>query len=317
MTDKPIVPNEWTDLFVALADFATACGGSFHCSDPVKAEAMARVLNATADMLRWNEEAAFGVEQDGRAFAADIVTSARKPLGRYTVTDTAGALAMLHHVASEGRGVDMLVIASQRGVDHVISSAPCGQRPSFTPASPRLTWPNGAVARVFGPGQVERVRGIGARFCLVTEWPSQEDWHHVEIAVRMGAAQIVMLSEPPYPIGSDVKPPPYRWVPVGDPATRAAHSASYPEPSTRWSIDEAGRPLTPNRDITKAMRDAQDEADRVGSPVSVRITIGADARVIGHHRAWVYPLATFDQWMIERATDGSERPVFIGPSEGS
>ncbi len=310
-TDKPIVPNEWTDLFIAVADFATACGGSFHASDPAKTEAMARVFNAAADLLNsGHDERLMRWSEHGRDFAADLVTRARKPLGRYTVLPESAALAMLHRVASDGPPGGLVILARRSFGDSLASVAPWPGL-SWAPQSGRLVWPSGAVARVIDPRNMESIRGVSARFCLVAEWPSQEDWHHVELAVRIGAAQIVMLSEPPYPIVDDVKP--YRWVPVGDPATRAAHSARYPEPSTRWSIDETGLPLTPNRDITKAMRDAQDEADRVGSPVSVRITIGADARVIGHHRAWVYPLATFDQWMIERAADGTERPVFVGP----
>jgi hypothetical protein len=196
--DNPIVPNEWTEFYIALADFATACGGSFHCSDPVKAEAMARVFNATADMLRWNEETAFAVEQDGRAFAADLVTRAGKPRRRYTVMDTAGALAMLHRVASESLPGGIIIIARVETVEAIVRSAPVqGVSRSLT----RVAWPNGAVGRIVKPGDVEPIRGVSARFCLVAEWPSQEDWHHVEMAVREGAAQIVMLSEPPYPIG--------------------------------------------------------------------------------------------------------------------
>jgi hypothetical protein len=200
MTDKPIVPNEWTDLFVAVIDFATACGGSFHCSDPVKAEAMARVFNATADMLRWNEETAFGVEQDGRAFAADLVTRARNPIGRYTVMGAERAMTMLHLAASKKQD-GLVLVTGLDPSDQLAATAAPRFIPSWRPGPGLLTWPNGATARVINPRNMERIRGLSASFCLVTEWPSQEDWPHVELAVREGAAQIVMLSEPPYPIG--------------------------------------------------------------------------------------------------------------------
>ena len=78
-TDKPIVPNEWTDFYVALADFGNACG-AFHASDPVKAEAMARVFNEAADMLNsGHDERLMHWSADGQGFAAELVTRARKP----------------------------------------------------------------------------------------------------------------------------------------------------------------------------------------------------------------------------------------------
>jgi hypothetical protein len=80
-TDKPIVPNEWTEFFIALADFGKACGG-FHASDPVKAEAMARVFLAAEEMIPWADECDTGkAKRQAQDFAADLVTRARKPLG--------------------------------------------------------------------------------------------------------------------------------------------------------------------------------------------------------------------------------------------
>jgi hypothetical protein len=74
------------------------------------------------------------------------------------------------------------------------------------------------------------------------------------------------------------------------------------------------QPTLPS-DVAKAWLDAQTKADANGVPVRFHMTLTAGAQVIGHHVAWVYPLATFDQWMIERDADGTERPVFIGASE--
>ena len=61
------------------------------------------------------------------------------------------------------------------------------------------------------------------------------------------------------------------------------------------------------------MGDAQALADGKGEPVRLVITLISEGQTIGHQRLWVYPFATFDQWMIERAADGTECPVFIGP----
>jgi hypothetical protein len=200
-TDKPIVPNEWTEFYVALADFGIACGG-FHVSDPVKAEKCAAVFNAAADMVNsGHDETLMRWSENARDFAADLVTRARKSLGRYTVMHEAAALAMLHRVASVRRSGAIVIIGGSSFVNQVIRSSPAGAVPTWRPNAGRLNWPNGSAADVFTAPCADMVRGISARFCLVAEWPSQEDWHHVEMAVREGAAQIVMLSEPPYPIG--------------------------------------------------------------------------------------------------------------------
>jgi hypothetical protein len=79
-TDKPIVPNEWTEFYVALADFGIACGG-FHASDPVKAEAMARVFNVASEILCWDDDSQTTASASAMDFAADLMTRARKPLG--------------------------------------------------------------------------------------------------------------------------------------------------------------------------------------------------------------------------------------------
>jgi hypothetical protein len=200
-TDKPIVPNEWTDLYIALGKFAEACGGSFHCSDPVKAEAMARVFGTAAYLLDYREDEAIRLQISGRDFADDLVARARKPLGRYTVMDESDALAMLHRVASDRKSGAILIIGGSPFVDRVILSSSVGAVPTWRPNAGRLNWPNGSAADVFTASCADHVRGISARFALVVDWPSQEDWPHVEMAVREGAAQIVMLSEPPYPIG--------------------------------------------------------------------------------------------------------------------
>ena len=183
MTDnKPTCPEEWAAFYITLADFGKACGG-FHASDPVKAEAMARVFNEAADMMDDGDADARRSIEVARDFAADLVTRARKPLGRYTTMDHGDALAMMHRVAAEELPGEVLVIVSHAAVAD-------------------LDWgPSDGHLGVIGPRNVGRLRGISARFCLVAEWPPQDDWHHVEMAVREGAAQIVMTSEPPYPIG--------------------------------------------------------------------------------------------------------------------
>lgn len=68
------------------------------------------------------------------------------------------------------------------------------------------------------------------------------------------------------------------------------------------------------QDVARALRDAQAEADRCGQPARMQIKVTADG-IVWHRRVWIYPLATFDKWMIERDADGAERPVFIGASE--
>lgn len=68
-------------------------------------------------------------------------------------------------------------------------------------------------------------------------------------------------------------------------------------------------------DAIKAMRDAQALADGSGHPVRLALTLASEGQTIGAQRIWIYPLATFDQWMIERDADGTEHPIFIGPRD--
>jgi hypothetical protein len=284
-TDKPIVPNEWTDLFVALADFAEACGGSFHCSDPVKAEAMARVFGTAAYLLDYREDEAIRLQISGRDFADDLVARARKPLGRYTVMPEGAALAMLHRVASESLPGGIIIIARVETVEAIVRSAPVqGVSRSLT----RVAWPNGAVGRIVKPGDVEPIRGVSARFCLVAEWPSQEDWHH-----DIGAA-------------------------VPDRRCVVKYQEITKDDIARWRREIRDAPLVQMPrypDAENALAEAQALADGNGAPVCLEITLTAEGQAIGTQRLWVYPLATFDQWMIERDADGAERPVFIGASE--
>jgi hypothetical protein len=65
---KPIVPREWADLFIAVVEFAKACGGSFHVSDPAKAAAMAMVIDRAADLV----EDGNNVVDSGRDLAAQF-----------------------------------------------------------------------------------------------------------------------------------------------------------------------------------------------------------------------------------------------------
>ena len=60
-----------------------------------------------------------------------------------------------------------------------------------------IVWPNGVHARIIHPDHVDVVRGLNLAGVLVLEWPSEKDWQHAEMSVRVGAAQIIAALPPP------------------------------------------------------------------------------------------------------------------------
>jgi hypothetical protein len=79
VTGQPIVPREWADLFIAVVEFAQACGAeTVHMSDPVKAAAMSKVILAAVDLMD-DQERIGAYDESGRDLAAQLVAKAEGP----------------------------------------------------------------------------------------------------------------------------------------------------------------------------------------------------------------------------------------------
>ena len=72
-------------------------------------------------------------------------------------------------------------------------------RPRYEPAKKRITWPNGAKARIFTAAHAEEVRGFNSDLVWGEElcaWKAPETWANAMLGLRLGAAQAIVTTTP-------------------------------------------------------------------------------------------------------------------------
>ena len=105
-------------------------------------------------------------------------------------------IALVGETAADVR--DVMV----EGVSGILS-LPGGERPVWTPALRRLTWPNGAVAQCFSAEDPEALRGpqFGAAWCdELAKWKRAEAvWDMLQFGLRLGDRPRQMVTTTPRP----------------------------------------------------------------------------------------------------------------------
>jgi phage terminase large subunit-like protein len=90
------------------------------------------------------------------------------------------------------------------GASGLLSVAPWWARPRYAPALRRLTWPNGAVASLFGAAEPESLRGPQFSHGWADEiakWPGGEAaWDNLMMGMRLGQAPRVLATTTPRPV---------------------------------------------------------------------------------------------------------------------
>lgn len=90
------------------------------------------------------------------------------------------------------------------GASGILAIAPWWCRPAFAPALRTLTWPNGAVATLFGAAEPESLRGPQFSYGWADEiakWPFAEGaWDNLMMAMRLGRRPQVMATTTPRPV---------------------------------------------------------------------------------------------------------------------
>ncbi|MFY9349976.1 MAG: terminase family protein, partial [Sphingobium sp.] len=112
--------------------------------------------------------------------------------------DPAARIALVGATLGEARAVMV------EGVSGVLSVAPWWARPDYAPALRRLTWPNGAVAMLFGAAEPESLRGPQFSHGWADEiakWASgAAAWDNLMMGLRIGDAPRVLATTTPRPV---------------------------------------------------------------------------------------------------------------------
>ena len=107
-------------------------------------------------------------------------------------------IALVGATLGEARGVMV------EGASGLLSIAPWWNRPDYFPALRRLTWPNGAVAHLFGAAEPDSLRG--AQFSHgwadeIGKWPrAQEAWDNLDMGMRLGRRPQLLATTTPRPV---------------------------------------------------------------------------------------------------------------------
>ena len=112
--------------------------------------------------------------------------------------DCTARIAIVGATLGEARSVMV------EGASGVMAVTPDWCRPVFAPALRRLTWPNGAMAMLFGAAEPESLRGPQFSHGWADEiakWPfGQAAWDNLMMAVRLGREPRVMATTTPRPV---------------------------------------------------------------------------------------------------------------------
>lgn len=111
--------------------------------------------------------------------------------------DPAARIALVGASLGEARSVMV------EGASGLLSVAPWWARPDYAPALRRLTWPNGAVATLFGAADPEGLRGPQFSHGWADEiakWPGGEAaWDNMMMGMRLGERPRVLATTTPRP----------------------------------------------------------------------------------------------------------------------
>ncbi|EAT08210.1 terminase family protein [Sphingobium sp. 10 DY56-G10] len=112
--------------------------------------------------------------------------------------DPAARIALVGASLGEARSVMV------EGESGLLAIAPHWARPAYAPALRRLTWPNGAVAMLFGAADPEGLRGPQFSHGWADEiakWASGEAaWHNLMMGMRLGRDPRVLVTTTPRPV---------------------------------------------------------------------------------------------------------------------
>ncbi|OAN53540.1 MULTISPECIES: DNA-packaging protein [unclassified Sphingobium] len=112
--------------------------------------------------------------------------------------DPAARIALVGATLGEARSVMV------EGASGLLSVAPWWARPVYAPALRKLTWPNGAVAMLFGAAEPESLRGPQFSHGWADEiakWAGGEAaWHNLMMGMRLGDAPRVLATTTPRPV---------------------------------------------------------------------------------------------------------------------
>ncbi|BBD96810.1 ATP-binding protein [Sphingobium amiense] len=112
--------------------------------------------------------------------------------------DPAARIALVGATLGEARSVMV------EGASGVLSIAPWWARPDYAPALRRLTWPNGAVATLFGAADPEGLRGPQFSHGWADEiakWAGGEAaWDNLMMGMRLGERPRVLATTTPRPV---------------------------------------------------------------------------------------------------------------------
>ncbi|MEC3949793.1 DNA-packaging protein [Sphingobium sp. HWE2-09] len=112
--------------------------------------------------------------------------------------DPQARIALVGATLGEARSVMV------EGVSGLLSVAPWWNRPAYAPALRRLTWPNGAMATLFGAAEPEGLRGPQFSHGWADEiakWAGGEAaWHNLMMGLRLGARPQLLATTTPRPV---------------------------------------------------------------------------------------------------------------------
>ncbi|WP_088190051.1 DNA-packaging protein [Sphingobium sp. Z007] len=112
--------------------------------------------------------------------------------------DPQARIALVGATLGEARSVMV------EGASGLLAVAPWWNRPAYAPALRKLTWPNGAVASLFGAAEPEGLRGPQFSHGWADEiakWAGGEAaWHNLMMGLRLGARPQVLATTTPRPV---------------------------------------------------------------------------------------------------------------------
>jgi len=112
--------------------------------------------------------------------------------------DPSARIALVGATLGEARSVMV------EGASGLLSISPGWARPAYAPALRKLTWPNGAMATLFGAAEPESLRGPQFSHGWADEiakWPFAESaWDNFMMTMRLGSAPRVIATTTPRPV---------------------------------------------------------------------------------------------------------------------
>jgi hypothetical protein len=112
-------------------------------------------------------------------------------------TGQARRIALVAPTAADVRDV---VVEGQSGI---LAVCPPWSRPQYEPSKRRLTWPSGAIARMYSADEPNRLRGpqFDAAYCdELACWRRPDAWSNLRFGLRLGANPRICVTTTPRPV---------------------------------------------------------------------------------------------------------------------